>query len=150
MSPQRLLSVVLAAAVLASAWHLTAPPGSAGDYRERGARSAETLLSQVRTAGLWARAEEREQVTRTAATVAFEETEHDARAAAATFASYDPPAGTEALRRRLLAAADEAVARLGELRIAAHRGSWASVRDRSGALDDLGRRLERIAAEAGA
>ncbi len=46
------------AATVAALWYVTAPPKGVDGYRERAAATAETLVSQVETARLWAESEE--------------------------------------------------------------------------------------------
>lgn len=139
-----LVLAAVAALIAASAWYLQAPPRGPEAYRERAAATAEALRSHVQTALLWAATERRGDATRRAATVGFEEAETDAVASAATFAGYDPPPGTRELRAAVTRVADETVAALADLRIAAARGEWERIAKVTAPLGDLAERLDRL------
>lgn len=111
----RLIALVAGALVVASLWYVQAPPRGAAAYRERAAETAGALRSHVESARLWIAALADGEVTRAATTVALEESEADARGAASAFAAYDPPPGTGALRRELVALGEEAAGVLAAL-----------------------------------
>lgn len=135
-----LLPTCVIALVAGALWYVTAPPQGVDGYRERAAATAETLVSQLETARLWAQAEEEGKALRTTVLVGFEETEEDADAAASKFAGYEPPDGVAALREDLTALATEATEALSALRIAAQQERWEDVRE-------LSRPLPRLSAE---
>ena len=147
---RRLLLVVAAAVAFGSMWYAVAPPRSADSYEQRAVDSAALLRSHVQTARLWARAVREDNVTRAAASVAFEEAETDARAVADRFATFDPPDPldtTEPLRDRLLRAASDAVEVLAQVRIAADTGQWARLDELLPRLDDMQRKLDDLQQE---
>jgi hypothetical protein len=129
------------ALVAAALWYVTAPPQGVDGYRERAAATAETLVSQLETARLWARTEEEGKALRTTVLVGFEETEEDAGAAASQFESYEPPGGVAALREDLTGLAGEATEVLTALRIAAQQERWEDLPELSRPLPELSERL---------
>lgn len=129
------------AVVAAALWYVTAPPKGVDGYRERAAATAETLVSQLETARLWAESEEEGKALRTTVLVGFEETEEDAEAAATRFEGYEPPDGVGNLREELTNLATEATEALAALRIAAQQERWEDVRELSRPLPGLSERL---------
>lgn len=143
-----LVTVFVAALVLASLWYLTAPPRNSGEYRDRAAATAALLRSHVQTARLLIETVQADRSTHAFATVGFEEAEADALAAGGRFLAYDPPLADEELRTRLETLASETTGALAEVRITAHAGRWdelATVVDR---LRRLAERLDSFAREA--
>lgn len=138
--------VVLFAAA-AAIWYVQAPPRGTDDYRERAGETVGDLISQVQTARLWVRGIDDDRVTRTAATVAFEEVEKAARSADSRFEGWDPPRETESLHVRVSEAGGSTIEVLSELRRRAHADQWQGVVDSGAALDELAARLERTASE---
>ncbi len=149
MRAKPVLVVAVASLILASLWYVQAPPRTAGAYRERAVKTAESLRSQVQTTRIWLSSLADDESTRPAASVAFREAEEDADKAAATFARYDPPVGTDALRSRLTSLATEVTDALAQVRIAAHRGRWEKLPERRGSLAKLSKRLDDLRKEAG-
>ena len=146
---RRLAALIGAVLVVASVWYVQAPPRTAAAYRDEAKRTAETLRAQVETARLWIESVHDGSATHQAATVAFQETEADAIAAASGFAAHDPPSDTDALRRDLTALGDDVESALGDLRILAHRERWAELPERPTRLAELSRRLDDLAQRAG-
>ena len=128
-----------------SLWYGQSPPRTAGAYGSRAAESARLLSSQAGTAALWADAIRSGRVTGPAAAVALEEAEGDARTTAGRFSSWDPPPGTEPVRREVVALADEATRQLTDARIAAHEGRPSEVVARSATLKRLSGQLQQLA-----
>jgi hypothetical protein len=129
------------AVVAAALWYVTAPPKGVDGYRERAAATAETLVSQLETARLWAESEEEGKALRTTVLVGFEETEEDAEAAASQFEGYEPPDGVGDLREELTSLATEATQALAALRIAAQQERWEDVAELAHSLPGLSERL---------
>lgn len=126
--PRRILALIAAVVLVAgSVWFGQAPPRTRPAYEDRAAQTAISLRSQAKTMELWVRAVDDGQVTHAAAEIAAEEAETDAVAAAARFAEWDPPSGTDRLRDELTQISTEVNAILATLRIAAHRGQWAEL-----------------------
>lgn len=148
MRAKSALAVAAGLLVLACLWYVQAPPRSADAYRERAVKTAETLRSQVQTTRIWLRTVADDESTRPAASVGFREAEEDAGNAASTFESYDPPTGTDALRRRLTTLAGEVTEALAQVRIAAHRGQWRELPQRGAALAELSERLDELEEQA--
>lgn len=140
--------VALAVVVVAALWYLQAPPRGVEAYRERAADTVQTLRSQVQTARLWSGEVQAGRVTRPAATVAFREAEEDAEAVASQFAGYVPPPEAEPLRESVTSLSNEVTAALAALRFVAERGEWERLGQQTAPLDDIVRRLERLAATA--
>ncbi|HEX5984485.1 MAG TPA: hypothetical protein VFY69_09795 [Solirubrobacterales bacterium] len=128
----------------AALWYVTAPPKGVDGYRERAASTAETLVSQLETARLWAQSEEEGKALRTSVLVGFEETEEDAEAAASAFESYEPPDGVADLREELTSLAAEATEALAALRIAAQQERWEDVPELSRPLPELSEKLSAL------
>lgn len=145
MRPKRFrafaLPFVAILAVAGSLAYITAPPKGVDGYRERAASTAETLVSQLETARLWAESEHEGKALTTSALVGFEETEKGAEAAASKFEGYEPPDGVAALRSELVALAGEATEALARLRIAAQQERWEEVAELSRPLPELAEKL---------
>jgi len=143
----KLPAAILAAILLigAAIAYVTAPPQGAHDYRERAAATAETLVSQLETARLWAENEEAGKALRTTVLVGFEQTDEDADAAVSQFEAYEPAAGTARLRHDLAALGAETTAALAKLRIAAQQERWDEVAALSRPLPALSNRLRALA-----
>ena len=149
MRPVRLvIAVAVFAVLLVSVWYVHAPPRTVGDYRERAAMTAETLLSQVETAALWVRELDDGNVTRRAASVALREAERDAAAAAAEFAAWDPRGDARQVRADVTALAGEVTDALAQLRIAAEDGRWDALPAFAQPLPGLAARLDALARRA--
>lgn len=147
---RRVLVPLAAVVLVASIAYAVAPPRSAAAYAERASSTLELLRSQVQTVRLWIEALEDEQVTRLAASVAFDEAEEDARAESATFAAYDPPdrlAESEQVRQLVTTAGEDTVSLLGEVRVAAATGRWNRLPMLDPRLDVAQVRLQEQAAE---
>jgi hypothetical protein len=125
-------------------WYVTAPPKGVDGYRERAAATAETLVSQLETARLWAEVEEEGKALRATVLVGFEESEEDAEAAAGQFEGYEPPDGAADLREELTGLAGEATEALAALRIAAQQERWEDVRELSRPLPELSAKLSAL------
>jgi len=121
--------------------YVTAPPKGSDGYRERAAATAETLVSQLETARLWAENETEGRALPTTALVGFEEAEEDAEAAASQFESYEPPDGVANLRDSLVALAAATTAALARLRIAAQQERWEEMTALSRPLPKLSAKL---------
>jgi hypothetical protein len=132
------LAIALVGACL---WYVTAPPKGEDGYRERAAATAETLVSQVESARLWAVTEAEGKALTSTTLVGLEEAEEDAASAASQFEGYEPPDGVDALRARLVALAGEASEVLSSMRIAAQRERWDEVLPLSRPLPGLSREL---------
>lgn len=132
------------ALVAAALWYVTAPPKGVDGYRERSASTAETLVSQLETARLWAQGEEEGKALRTTVLVGFEEAEEDAGAAASQFESYEPPDGVAGLREELTGLAAEATEALAALRIAAQQERWEDVPELARPLPELSEKLSAL------
>ena len=134
--------IAIAAGVLVAAavWYVVAPPRDAPAYRDRAAESTQTLLSQVRTARLWARALEEGRTLGPTAAVGIDDSEKQAETATSKFTAYEPPRGTDDVRTRFTTLASAVTDELGALRIAAQRREWEEV-------ERAQPRLERLAAE---
>ena len=132
------------AVVVAALWYVTAPPKGVDGYRERAAATAETLVSQLETARLWAESEGEGKALRATVLVGFEETEKDAEAAAAQFEGYEPPDGVAALREDLTSLAAEATEALSALRIAAQQERWGDVPELARPLPRLSEQLSAL------
>jgi hypothetical protein len=137
--------------VVWSVWYGIHPPRGEDAYRADASSTAHALYSQVRTTELWIGGVDEGDVTYPAAAVAFREAEADAGAALAAFREYDPPSQPMAgLRARVVDAGNQAVALLGDVRIAAHAGQWDQVVQLGGRLEQVHRRLSALEAEAAA
>lgn len=136
------IAALLIVVVAGSAWYVVAAPRSVDAYRDRAAETASTLSSQVVTARLWTRAVDDGETLRPSAKVGIEDTERRAESAAAKFAHYDPPPGSERVRADLTRLATETTDLLASLRIAAHRDEWEAVVAAGGELERLARDLE--------
>ena len=136
------LALVVGVLAVASLWWLIAPPRSDGRYREQAAKSAESLVSHLGTARLWARGIADGDATKRAATVGFYEASTDAETTAASFESIKPPEGQTALRTAFSTVAADAVDILSRMRIAAEHGDWAQIPRERRALIALVRRLD--------
>lgn len=148
MRPSVWATPVLVLAIGASLWYVLAPPGTAGDYRERASLTAETLRSQVQTARIWVRELGEGNATRRAATVAFREAEADAVAAGSEFGRWDPAVGTVGLRSDVTRLAGDVVSALAELRIAAENERWDALARLARPLPGLAHELEQLARRA--
>lgn len=142
---RRLLVGLVAVLLLAGAlWYGQAPPRSASAYQTRAAQTALYLRSQSRTAGMWVRALQDGQATSPATQVALEEAESDAVTTASRFAGWDPPPGTDDLRRELTGASTELTDDLAALRIAIHAGDRPGLSSAAGRLPPLEGRLTTL------
>lgn len=137
-----LVALAAVAIVAGSLWYVVAPPRAPSDYRERADQTARTLRSQIQTARLWARAVARDETTGAAAVVGLEDAERRAEQAAAKFAAYQPPRGTDRVRADLMRLATDVADELGRLQIAATRGDWDHVRLAEPRLERLASRIE--------
>ena len=145
--PVRRLPLVIALALIAClcVWFGHAPPRTSGAYRTQAQRAATLLASQARTADLWVSAIRSRRVTDPAAVVGLEEAEEDAEATASRFAAYDPPPGTEALRRDFVVLSDSLRSALADVRISARTGSWDRIGATAEPLAGLAIRLDAFA-----
>lgn len=131
--------------VAACVWWGIHPPGHESAYRHESAQTLKTLGSQVETARLWVDGLGDGSVTRPAVLVALTETDTDADTRTSSYASLEPPdPESRDVRRRVTSLADEVVAALGELRVAARAGRWHEVLAAEQDLERLGRRLGRL------
>ncbi len=135
---------VLPVVVVASLWYVSAPPRSPDTYRERAAKTAATLSSQVQTARIWVRSSEDGEVTRQAATVGLREAEADANKAASKFETYDPPRGLVDLRSRVSSLAADVTDSLATLRIATAHEQWSQLPRLAEPLERLVNRLDEL------
>ena len=141
------LAFLAIALVAISLWYLAAPPRDEGAYRERAARSAQTLGAQVRTAALWSSALEDGKTLSTSAQVGIADNARSAHAAATRFEGYEPPRGTDDVRRRYSDLASRVTTLLDDLDIAARRGEWQEIERARPQLERLGRELDAFRAE---
>lgn len=136
------IALVLLLVIAASLWWQIAPPRSDSGYREEAAKSAESMISHLETARLWAQGIADDEVTEQSASIGIEEAETDASSTASSFESVQPPEGQTELRAAYTTLASDATDLLGRLRIAARRGEWGRVPDERDDLQDVTRRFE--------
>ncbi len=130
-----------------SVWWLQHPPRTADDYRTRSADTVESLRSYVATARLWSGEVTDGNVTRAAASVAFEESSTGAESTAASFEAWVPPQQLNRVRTRVSDAAADTTNALGEVHVAAEQDDWRLVARAEQPLRELESRLTRIASE---
>lgn len=143
------LALALVVGVAGAVWWGLHPPRTDAAYRSRTVETIEGLRSQVATAELWLTAVESGRSPVTSASVGLEEAETDATSLRSTFSSWQPPGPrTRQLRTEVTGLADQVVAALGEIRVAAHDGRWQQATELAPRLRRLDRRLERLEQEA--
>jgi hypothetical protein len=136
------IAVALVALVAFSLWYVVAPPRDPAAYRDRASESAQTLLSQLRTAKTWARALEEDKTIGPSALVGLDDSEKQAKKATANFTQYEPPRGTDEIRIEFTTISSVVTDELGKLRIAAQRREWETVVRAQPRLEELATKLE--------
>ena len=139
-----LRTTVIIAVCAACLWYVVAPPKGTTAYRERMASSTQTLLSQVQTTRLWARAVTDDDTINAAALVAFKETESDASSATSQFERFEVPPGTQELREEYTKVGDETTSTLAEFRISAEQERWEDIAALADELPSLIKTLEEF------
>ncbi len=145
---RRFLVLLTMAVVAVSLAYAVAPPRSAPAYADRASSTLQMWRSQTQTARLWIGAVEAGRATRTAARVAFVESEEDARREAAGFAGYTPPdplTRTVPVRDQVTSAGDRVVGLLGQVRVAAETDQWQRLPALADRLDRLQQQLAQLA-----
>lgn len=139
--PRSLLAFVICAAVSCSL-----PATSFDAYRSKAADAAEEVASQARTAILTAHLAGQDRLLDTAVAVQLHDAEEGAAAAAASFASLEPPdRHADRLRARLLPVLQRISSAIARMRFDARRDDVAALLDLRSALIGPIERLERWA-----
>lgn len=139
---QRLLLVVLASLVTVGC---VGSSRSLGDYREKAANTAESMISTLETARLVTSAALDGDTFARYLSLVLSEAEDDAGSISEAFQTVQPPEGDESdrIRAELDALLDAATNVLADLRIAAYRDDRAALAASADRLPDLTRRFER-------
>jgi hypothetical protein len=139
---------LIAAAAVIAAGSCVVPARSFEAYESKAVDSAETALSQARTAILTGELAGRGRLFAPFASVQLQEAEVGADTAASTFASVQPPdASSDALRGELLPLLQDAASLIADLRIEARRGDLDRVAQGITPLKPVADRLERFVSE---
>jgi hypothetical protein len=122
-----------------------APARSFGAFEGKAAATADSVLSQARTAILTAQIVERDGLFGPLVSIELSEAEAGARSAADAFASIQPPdSASDRLRAELLPLVAEAADRIASMRIAARRSDLHALAELADPLVTLADRLERF------
>jgi hypothetical protein len=121
------------------------PARSFDAYESKAVDSAESALSQARTAILTAELAGRGRLFAPIVSVQLQEAEVGAETAASTLASVQPPdAAPDALRAELLPLLERAASLIADLRVEARRGDLDEVARGIAPLEPVADRLERF------
>ncbi|MQA95758.1 MAG: hypothetical protein GEV11_14300 [Streptosporangiales bacterium] len=127
----------------------TGPSLTRDAYRAQAAQTATMVLSAVRTGELAAAESAAGRIPGSSLEVVLGDAETDASSTQETFASRQPPEGTDGMREELTTLLDDATATLEDARIAARRGDRAALAAARADLHRLGTRLEDFEERAG-
>jgi len=144
------LVLVIAVVVLPACVSVTAPARTTGAYKVHATKTAEAVVSALKTASLTVEMAERDRAFPPYVSVSLGEAESDAGGVQSSFESIQPPgARSDDLRAQLVPLLDEATGALADARIAARRNDTDALAATAEPLDRAARELEAFLEEHG-